>query len=539
MTRLLYTVFVIVYLISVIKKTTRSLHMLQQNLYNENNRYIKWVFKNIREFFTIEILGIVLAFYTLYKLSNQNIYTNLMVFLIMIVYAFVFLTIIKFETKNQNKKPLVYTKRIKRLLFTISLIYIIPIVCLYVFFDNSHTLWIVITAMTIISYLNYFIVYIAKLINTPIEKMVFLHYKRRAKDKLASMNHLKVIGITGSYGKTSSKNILASILNIRYNALPTPRNLNTPNGIMMTINNDLDKFTDIFIAEMGAYVKGEIKGLCDLVNPKYGILTCIGTAHLETFGSEQNIIDGKFELIESLPDDGFAILNRDDEKQVNYKLKNNVRVIWIGIKEDADYMATNIKCNKDGTTFDLKIKGDRKRYSFTTKLLGEHNVYNILSAIACGVEFGIDIDKLIQAVRVVKPIEHRLQLKKIGNFYQIDNAYNSNPSGARSAVKVLGMFDGIRVVVTPGMIELGDKEDYYNKEFGRDIAKYANANYVILIGEKKTKAIYEGLVEEGYNKDNIIVYNDVKDSYKFIGSIVGKEDVYALYENDLPDTYNE
>src|SRR5699024_10466739 len=133
---------------------------------------------------------------------------------------------------------------------------------------------------------------------------------------------------------------------VKYNTLPTPRNLNTYNGLIMTVNNNLDKFTDIFIAEMGAYVKGEIAGLCKLVKPQYGILTSIGIAHLESFGSEQNIIDGKFELIESLPSDGFAVLNGDDPKQVNYKLKNNVRVIWIGIdNKDVDVRATNIACS--------------------------------------------------------------------------------------------------------------------------------------------------------------------------------------------------
>ena len=129
----------------------------------------------------------------------------------------------------------------------------------------------------------------------------------------------------------------------------------------MTVNNYMDKFTDIFIAEMGAYVKGEIAGLCKLVKPKYGIITRIGTAHLETFGSEDNIVQGKFELVESLPSDGFAILNGDDPKQVNYKIKNKVRIIWIGIEnENVDVRATNIKCSNKGTSFDVLFKGDEK-----------------------------------------------------------------------------------------------------------------------------------------------------------------------------------
>ena len=136
------------------------------------------------------------------------------------------------------------------------------------------------------------------------------------------------------------------------------------------------------------------------------ILTTIGTAHLESFGSEQNIIDGKFELIESLPSDGFAILNRDDPKQVNYNLKNKVKTIWIGIENiDADVIAKNIKFSSSGTTFDVTFKGEKEKYHFETKLLGKHNVYNILEGIACGKEFGVNMKDIIQAVKTIPPIK--------------------------------------------------------------------------------------------------------------------------------------
>ena len=387
-------------------------------------------------------------------------------------------------------------------------------------------------------YFNTFVVYVANIINWPIEKLVYLYYKSKAQSKLKRMNNLKIIGITGSYGKTSSKNILSDILNIKYNALPSPKNLNTPNGLMITVNNHLDKFTDVFIAEMGAYVRGEIKELCDLVEPKYGILTRIGTAHLESFGSEENIIKGKFELIESLPEDGFAVLNGDDPKQVSYKLQNKVKTIWIGINnKNVDVRADNIKCSSKGSSFDVYLKGKKEPYKFETRLLGDHNIYNILAGIAFGIEFGISMEELVQAVRGVRPVEHRLELKRLGNFYQIDDAYNSNPVGAEAACKVLGMMPGIRVVVTPGMIELGEKEAEYNKKFGEQIADVAD--YVVLIGENKTKPIKEGLLTKGFDKDKIIVFNDVRKAYSFIGTLTGNEEVYALFENDLPDTFNE
>ena len=527
---------IIGFLLVIIPKSKNSLHMLQQNLYNENNRYLKWVFQNSKNLFDLDLIFVFISLIGFLVVFDISFISNSLLIALFILSVILSMKINNKIKNNQNKKPLVYTKRIKRLIFTTSVLYLIPIIIL-VFNNNFKMTWFLIFILSIMILLNNYIVFISNIINYPYERGVYYYYKHKAQSKLKSMSNLKIIGITGSYGKTSSKNILSEILNVKYNALPTPKNLNTFNGLIMTVNNYMDKFTDIFIAEMGAYVKGEIAGLCRLVKPKYGILTTIGTAHLETFGSEQNIIDGKFELIESLPSDGFAILNGDDPKQVSYKLKNKVRTIWIGINnKDVDIRATNIHCSSKGTTFDVILK-DKSKYTFTTKLLGNHNVYNILAGIACGIEFGIDMEDLVHAVHGVTPVEHRLELKKLGNFYMIDDAYNSNPTGAKNACEVLGMMDGIKVVVTPGMIELGEKEDEYNKTFGTQIADVAD--YVVLIGESKTKPIYDGLLEKGFDKDKIVIFNDVRDAYPFISSLTGKEEVYALFENDLPDTYNE
>ncbi len=519
-------------------RSKKNIHMLQQNLYNENNRYLKWVWKNKKQLIDIDIfvLGIALiGMLFAYPYEFISVVLQLMIALLWILLG---IRKQKELAESQQKKKLVVTSRVKRLILTLVLLYLIPIVFLYLYNGNSEVYWIWIFIFTILTYGNPFVVFLAMIINTPIERGVYSYYKRKAQKKLKSMPNLKIIGITGSYGKTSSKNILSDILNIKYNALPTPKNLNTYNGLIMTVNNNMDKFTDIFIAEMGAYVKGEIAGLCRLVKPKYGILTTIGTAHLESFGSEQNIIDGKFELIESLPEDGFAILNGDDPKQVNYHLKNNVRTIWIGIQnKDADVVASNIQNTNKGTSFDVTFKNDPKKVHFETKLLGVHNIYNILAGIACGREFDISIEDLVKAVKNVQPIEHRLELKPIGNFYMIDDAYNSNPIGAKNAVEVLGMMPGLKIVVTPGMIELGAKEEECNHLFGEQISKVAD--YVVLIGEEQTKPIKEGLLSKGFDKDKIIVFNDVREAYPFIGKIAQDNQVYALFENDLPDTYNE
>ena len=288
---------------------------------------------------------------------------------------------------------------------------------------------------------------------------------------------------------------------------------------------------------MGAFKIGEIKQNCKLVHPKYGVITTIGEAHLESFGSRENIQKGKFELVESLPKDGLAILNGDDEYQLSYKIKNKCNVKWIGIdNKNVDLYATNIKLSKNGTSFDCVFKGDKNKYTFNTKLLGKHNVYNILAGILLGKEFGMSIDELRRGVSLVKPIEHRLELKKIGMINIIDDAYNSNPVGSKMALDVLKFMDGKKIVVTPGMVELGDKQYELNYKFGEYISE--SVDVAILIGKNQTKPIYDALKKSKFKDDNLYVLNDVRDAFKLLNKIADSN-TYVLLENDLPDLFNE
>ena len=515
---------IIIWLFYLYFRTKKSLHMLQQNLYDDDHRYLKWIKKNFDKIMLdAEILQLFLIFFILFIKKS-----NYILILFGIIYFLLFIRSFGISHKEVVKKPLVVTARIKRLLCTITLIYLIVIYFSYKLNINVYLI------LTILAYFQYFIALLAVKINKPVEKCVFLKFKHMALKKLNSMNNLKVVGITGSYGKTSSKNILNEILNVKYNSITTPKNLNTPYGLIITINNHLDKFDNVFIAEMGAYKIGEIKELCDLVKPKYGILTRIGKAHMELFGSQENIQKGKFELIESLPSDGVAVLNSDDPLQVNYNLKNKVKVLWIGIDNDADFKASNINVSNIGTTFDLAIKGDKNKYKFETKLLGYANIYNILAAIALGYEFGININQLQSAVKSVKPIEHRLELKKNGDIYYIDDAYNSNPVGSKMALDVLNLMPGKKIIVTPGMIELGSIEDEENTIFGENIADVCDE--VILIGDKQTKSIQKGLKNKKYDEKHIYILEDVIDAFDLIKKLKAK-DTYVLLENDLPDVF--
>ena len=528
--------FLLFYYIYFIYRSMESLHMLQQNLYNENNRYLKWINKNYKKVFVSWDFLPVIFFVTLFFVEDKSIIDFTLVASVM-VYMYCIYAEYRRNKENQNKIPLKTTSRIKRLFTTIFILFVAPSILLVRITDNT-TLAIILLIVSLMVAFIYHVVYLALVINTPIDKLVKYYYLNKAKNKLKNLNNLEVVGITGSYGKTSSKNVVNELLSSKYIVKPSPLNYNTLNGLMITINNHLDKFDEIFIAEMGAYVRGEIKEICELVKPKYGILTTIGEAHLETFKSKENIQKAKFELIENLSIDGLGILNCDDLYQVNYNLKNKVKIVWIGIenKSQADFYAENIKIDNKGMSFDC-VFGDEK-ISLHTKLLGKHNVYNILAGVALAVNLGIPYDEIKNSVASLIPVEHRLELKKIGDFYQLDDAYNSNPSGAQSALDVLALMDGDKCVVTPGMIELGEKEKEENYSFGKKIGEVAD--YVILIGKKRTKDIYKGLIDSDFNKDNIFILNNVVDAYKVVNSLTSEtKKMYALFENDLPDIYTE
>ena len=524
----LFLLSIIPFLIFTVFKTKKSFHMLQQNYYDLDNRYFKWILTNISKVaFESDMLFVLLTCTLFFDVGVT-------VGAFIILYGIIF---INYKNKKvQTKKPLVITARIKRLSFTMCLIYLIMIIPMIRNFSYEYLVYEYMI-LGLATYLNYFVVMVANIINIPVEKCVYLYYKFKAQSKLKKLN-IPVIGITGSYGKTSSKNIINDILNVKLNSFATPKSFNTPYGLISSINNYIDKFCNIFIAEMGAFKIGDIKQTSKIVKPKYGIITSIGEAHLESFKSRENIMKGKFELIESLPKDGLAILNKDDEYQVKYKIKNTCSVKWVGIEnKDVDLYATNIKLSGSGTSFDCVFKDDKTKYKFNTKLLGKHNVYNILQGILLGHELGLSISELQRGVSSVNVIEHRLELKKYGKINIIDDAYNSNPVGSKMAVEVLGLMDGIKMIVTPGMIELGKKQYELNYKFGEQISNVCN--YVILVGEKQTKPIYDALIENKYDKKNIYVLNDVREAFPLMTKLAKEKPAYVLLENDLPDLFNE
>ncbi len=428
------------------------------------------------------------------------------------------------------KKPLVYTPRVIRLLVTTVLLFVAGCV-INRFFGNRFTLFIFVLVYTFI--LGPYLPVIANIINSPVEKSISNGFIRKGKRALKECPDLTIIGVTGSYGKTSVKFFLNTLLSSKYEVLATPESYNTPMGVVKTINNILKPTHNMFICEMGARNVGDIKELCDIVHPRHGIITSIGAQHLESFKTQENIVNTKFELADALPEDGHLFLNYDNEYICGHN--KNEKAVTYSAEGNGKYNASEIKTSIRGTTFTVTAP-DGEKEEFSMKLIGSHNVINVLGAIAVANTLGIRLNELKAPVRLLKPIEHRLNMIDKNGVTIIDDAYNSNPAGAKAALETLAMFeDSTKIVITPGMVELGEKEDELNTELGRQAAKAAD--YIILVGEKQTEAIKKGVEEEGFDKEKLIVADSFNDAMSNVYSIPGEQHKVILLENDLPDNY--
>jgi UDP-N-acetylmuramoyl-tripeptide--D-alanyl-D-alanine ligase len=490
----------------LVHQTELSAHIFQLEGYKKF-RFLKWAIKH-PIFLSDPISLMAFPFLLFLGFFSENAF--------LILWSLLGLFLLTRCKKREAKKPLIWTARLKRL-FATSLT--IGIIFSIATFRLSQSYLILFMATQFFLQLASLNLILANILIWPIEKLINLRYLTKAARKIERLNP-KVIGITGSYGKTSTKHILAHILSKRYKVLATPESYNTLMGICKVINNSLLSEHELFIVEMGAYKRGDIKELCDLVKPEIGILTGIGIQHLERFGSVENIKRAKFELIESLPRDGIAILNNACEYCQAFQPK--VKTIRYGGDEK------EIKVSREGLSF--SVNG----ITFQTSLLGRHNIQNILSAVACASELGMGMEEIQKAVFSLPQIPHRLQLIKRPSSIIIDDAYNSNPSGAKEALSILSQFSGRKVLVTPGMIELGEREVEENRIFGEEAAK--TCNVIILVGKKRTKAISDGLLKAGFSKDNLFVVKNLDEARDKLSQIRGEA---ILFENDLPDNYNE
>ena len=430
--------------------------------------------------------------------------------------------------REKFKTPLVYTMRVKRL-FATDILLFVAITASAMLFAGEWAK--AITGATLL--LSNLLMLIANIVNKPIEKAINRYYYNDAKRIIESNKNLIIIGITGSFGKTSTKNYLAGILAEKYNVLVTPGNFNTLLGVIRTIREQLRPYHQVFIVEMGAKQKNDIKEICDLVHPTIGIVTAVGEMHLETFKSIENIQDTKFELINSLLANGTGIINNDSKYINKYKgITSKCNIIRYAVENDADYKATEVQYGSNGVSFKLNDE------QFNSRLLGSGNLLNILASVVVADHLEVPVNRQRNAIARLQPVEHRLSMKVANGITVLDDAYNSNPQGAKMALEVLKNFavgeGNKRIVITPGFVEMGTRQAEANRELGKTIASCCD--YAIVVNATNREAIRQGIDEGGLDADKYYLADSLNQAHTHLAQILKAGDV-VLYENDLPDNF--
>lgn len=498
-----------------------NMHMFQLNGY-KNGEHLNWYRKNARLQWIL-IFGLLLG---VLRLFVHHIAVDIVIYITLAVISAVYNAM----RRMKAKKKLVYTARVKRMLVTNGILSALAIALVWIFAGYEYLTGVF---MLLVSW-QFIANIVSNIINRPIELSINNYYINDAKRMLREAKGLQIIGVTGSYGKTSVKFYLQTLLQGHFNVLVTPESYNTPMGIVKTVRGSLKPTHEIFVCEMGARHVGDIKEDCDIVHPHHGIITSIGPQHLETFYTMENIQKTKFELADVLPEGGMLFLNGDNDyiqqQAVGYKNKT----FYYSEKQGEGYCTSDVSVSQLGTEFTVTSpSGESER--FRMRLIGAHNIINVVGAIAVANKLGIALKDLKIPVRRIQPVPHRMEMREHGLVTVIDDAYNSNPVGSKAAVETLAMFDGIRILITPGMVELGAKEDEFNFKFGTYAAD--TCDYILLVGRKHTEPIRSGALSKGFPEERCLVYDKLEEAVSYAYSIKGQGHKYILLENDLPDNY--
>lgn len=499
------------------------------------------LFKGLRYLLTIfqqehyspkKLLKTNKTFY-LHKKYNYIMYILIIISLIDNIYLYIIgiaLSIMTLFINDHFIVPFKLTKRMVRLLVTYIGLLIISLLIVL----NSFHLEII----SLITLINPFYLLLCFYINYPLEIIIHKNYRKKAKNKLDNHVCLIKIAITGSYGKTSTKNILNQVLKNDYLTLATPKSYNTLMGICKTINQQLNKNTEIFICEMGAYRLLEIKEMSDFIKPKIAIITDIGYQHMETFKTIDNVTKAKCELADSLSYDGYLIINGDNEF-LSSKTFINIdpsHIYRVGYNDNNDIRAINVKTVSQSTTFDIDFRG-KIISNIETKLLGRHNIMNILfcyGAMIALEDFGINLtnDKFIEQIKQMSSVMHRLSYSKVNNIHLYDDSYNANLVGFKNSIEVLKNTPYYKIIITPGIVDCGKESFKINQEIATAIKDVFNEIY--LIDNDSAQIIKETLI-----KESVMPYlkNSFKEAYREITNKYPEKEIALLIANDLPDNY--
>jgi len=539
----------ILWLLSSLPLLLIVLNIFQLEEYNLKKLFV-WLYKNLKSVIKIYLTLFVCRIFILPYFLCSNFFIRYLCLIIFSISTFLFSYIVYFKIFALSKTPLKFTKRINRFLTIYSVFSLVGLYLLIYFVVPNLIRYLF--CFYILGFLSLFVS--STFISYSVESFIFSYYKNQAIKKIKEMENLIVVGITGSYGKTTVKNILTSVLDEAFFVYKTPKSFNTPNGIVKSIREGLQKEHQIFICEMGANKNHDIRKLTRFFKDKLkiGIITSVGKQHLDGFKTIENIYNTKFELAEAVKANNgvmiFNISNSYVQKMYHEYDRNKIGVKLDGYldgeeKRFIDKALNNkgiisgriLKSTKDGSEFEMSLNGE-KLGTFVTRLLGEHNVLNSLLASGVAIALGEDSVDIKMGLTKVKQIPNRLEVKSLkSGAILIDNGFNSNPVSAEKALNALKYFqNNVKIVATPGLIELASEQFTENYLLGKKIAQVADK--VVILNEVNKKAITNGLIDAGFNKLNISYYKNFNDEFvEFLNSLDNNHVV--LIENDLPSNY--
>ncbi|MFA6426840.1 MAG: UDP-N-acetylmuramoyl-tripeptide--D-alanyl-D-alanine ligase [Candidatus Magasanikbacteria bacterium] len=388
--------------------------------------------------------------------------------------------------------------------------------------------------------LRFFIIAIVVFVLNTLTNLIKKYFFYRAEKKLRHFPGLTVIGITGSYGKTTVKEFLYQILSTKFKVVRTPKNVNSDIGISRFILSTDFEGVDVFIVEIGAYARGDVQLVCDIIHPKIGILTAINAQHLSLFGSLKNIQDTKYELLRSLPRDGLAITNSDNPYCIEYIHELDCRVETFGTEEENNptCLITDIHTGPQGVGGTVRFRKGSEiiEGSVETHLVGEHNALNVAPCLLVASFLGMHRKENMEAVRNLKNPENMLRIYSYGSTTIIDDSYNSNPDGFRAALFILSKYPSHRrrIVVTRGMLELGDLSNELHRQIGGEIAFIGDE--LVIITPDFIEPLTQG-VGTKYNTEITIKTNPEK-LVEYMKKFKSTDSVILL-ENRIPAVFKK
>ncbi len=521
--------------------TTKLFGVMQQAGY-KGKAFAKWLFKKENTYVArLSVLATLLFFSAgivvlCFSFLGDTVALSLSA--VPVLFFLLFFCIV--DRRFALKVPVKYTGRVKRL----AVIYFFFNACagyalirLCAFIGDWMTVggvadWVLLLRylpVAILPVLLPFLLLLANAITYPFEEGRNRRFVKKAADKIATKETIKV-GIVGSFGKTSVKQILTTILSQKYKVCATPASFNTPMGIAKTAFSEGFDEAEVFIAEMGARKAGDIAELCEIVKPDYALFTGVCAQHIETFGSLEGVKKEKSAVFKSgAKVVGGAALKEDVAAE--YEALSDEEKANINFLSGEEIKDLKLCFNK--TKFTLGV--GKESWEVDVPLLGKHSAENIALCVLLAKQMGLSREEIAKGLAEIKPVEHRLQLLEENGVYILDDAYNANERSAVEAIEALRRFEGKKIVVTPGLVETGVLEKELGNRLGETLAK-ANLDKVVLVGDTQVKPVQVGYEKAGGDKEKLTVcFTLEKAKEALVGELQAGDAV--LFLNDLPDVY--